>query len=110
MTESQLLAEIRLALGRDPRAILWRNNTGMAEQQGRPVRYGLCVGSADLVGIVAPSGRFIALEVKTERGRVSAEQEQFLAVVNARGGFGVVVRSVEDARAAVERAAAGERA
>ena len=113
MTETQLLAEIRLALGRDPRVVLWRNNTGMAEQQGRPVRYGLCVGSSDLVGIVTMAsgvGRFLALEVKTERGRVSREQEQFLGVVNARGGYGVVVRSVEDARAAVERAAAGERA
>lgn len=114
MTESQLLAAIRLALGQDPRVVLWRNNTGMAEQQGRPVRYGLCVGSSDLIGIVAvptatdPLGRFIALEVKTATGRVAPEQWQFIELVNRRGGYACVVRSVEDALAAVDAAANGD--
>jgi hypothetical protein len=112
MTETQLLAEIRLALGRDPRVVLWRNNTGMTRESdtGRPVRYGLCVGSSDLVGIVTMAngcGRFVAFEVKTERGRVSAEQALFLGVVNRRGGYGVVVRSIEDAQRAVDAASAG---
>lgn len=103
MTESQLLDAIRLALGKDPsRAVLWRNNTGIALQGNTRVRYGLCVGSADLIGVA--NGRFIALEVKTPTGRVSREQAQFLALVNARGGIGRVVRSVEDALDAVAEA------
>lgn len=116
MTETQLLAEIRLALGRDPRVVLWRNNVGTARHEGtdRPVRYGLCVGSSDLIGIVAvptatdPLGRFLALEVKLPSGRVSAEQWQFLELVNRRGGYACIVRSVEDALAAVDAAANGD--
>jgi hypothetical protein len=103
MTESQLLDAIRLAVGQDPtRCVLWRNNTGVALQGTTRVRYGLCVGSSDLIGIA--NGRFVALEVKTEQGRVSREQAQFLALVNARGGIGRVVRSVDDALAAVDAA------
>lgn len=116
MTEAQLLAEIRLALGRDPRVVLWRNNVGTARHEGtdRPVRYGLCVGSSDLIGIVAvptmtdPLGRFLALEVKTATGRVAPEQWQFLELVNRRGGYACIVRSVEDALAAVDAAANGD--
>lgn len=116
MTETQLLAEIRLALGRDPRVVLWRNNVGTAKHEGtdRPVKYGLCVGSSDLIGIVAvptmtdPLGRFFALEVKLPTGRVTAEQWQFLELVNRRGGYACIVRSVEDALAAVDAAANGD--
>lgn len=115
MTETQLLAEIRLALGRDPRVVLWRNNVGTARHEGtdRPVQYGLCVGSSDLIGIVTMAngcGRFFALEVKTPTGRVSKEQTMFLALVNKRGGYACVVRSVDDARAAVDAAHRGDRA
>lgn len=103
MTESQLLDAIRLAVGLRPdRCVLWRNNTGVAIQGTTRVRYGLCVGSSDLIGIA--NGRFVALEVKTQSGRVAPEQAQFLALVNARGGIGRVVRSVEDAMAAVDAA------
>lgn len=111
--ESVLQAEIRLALGRDPTLVLWRNSTGTAAHlnprtnRTTTVRYGLAVGSADLVGILAPAGRFVALEVKTANGRVSPEQTTWLALVRSRGGFAAVVRSVDDAIAAIERARAG---
>lgn len=71
-------------------------------------RFGLCRGSADLIGILAPTGRLIALECKTEVGRLSEEQRLFLAHVRARGGFACVVRSVEDFMGAMERAKRGE--
>ena len=114
MTETQLLAEIRLALGRDPRVVLWRNNVGTARHEGtdRPVQYGLCVGSSDLIGIVTMAngcGRFFALEVKTPTGRVSREQQLFLALVHRRGGYACIVRSVDEARAAVDAAHRGDR-
>lgn len=121
--ESVLQAEIRLALGRDPSLVLWRNSTGTAAHlnprtnRTTTVRYGLAVGSADLVGILsidvaiggAPTrvGRFVALEIKTETGRVRPEQTQWLALVRSRGGFAAVVRSVDEARAAIERARTG---
>jgi len=106
--EATIQTAIRLALGREPDLALWRNETGVAVHNGRRVRYGLCVGSADIIGILAPAGRFVALEVKTATGRVSPDQVRFLQLVRNRGGFAAVVRSVDDARAALERARMGE--
>lgn len=106
MAERDIQQDIRLALGSDPRCCFWRNSVGVAEADGRKQRFGLCVGSADLVGIV--NGRFAALEIKTRTGRTSPEQERFMTLVRNRGGFAAVVRSVDEARAAVDRAAAGE--
>lgn len=40
---------------------------------------------------------YLAVEVKTPRGRVSDEQETFIALVRAAGGRAGVARSVEDA-------------
>lgn len=109
MTETDLMQAIRLALGRERDLVLWRNNVGVARPHPdqRPVRYGLCVGSSDLVGILAPAGRFFALEIKTPTGRATTEQGLFLALVRQRGGFAAIARSVDDARAALERARAG---
>lgn len=112
MSESKIQAEIRLALGAEHDLTLWRNNTGVgtfwvASGKTQRVQYGLCVGSADLVGLLAPSGRFVALEIKTEAGRLTKEQRAFLAHVRQMGGFAAVVRSVEEARAAVQRAREG---
>jgi hypothetical protein len=107
--ETHLQQAIRLALGREPDLVLWRNSGGVAthEQSGTTQRFGLCRGAADLVG-VGPRGKFFALEVKTTRGRLSTEQSMFLDLVRGRGGFAAVVRSVEDARAALDRARRGE--
>lgn len=114
-SEAQLLADVRQALGREPDLTLWRNNTGGVETTGRGgrdrlVRYGLCRGSADLVGILGPHGRLLALECKTATGRTTPEQDLFLDLVRSRGGFAAVVRSVEDARAAIDRARQGAHA
>jgi len=40
---------------------------------------------------------FCSLEVKAERGRISAEQQQWLSAVEGAGGIAGIVRSVEDA-------------
>lgn len=98
---------IRLDLGRGP-VRLWRNNTGaLKDTNGRLVRYGLCKGSADLIGLrtieITPDmvgqriAVFTAIEVK-DRGRPTPEQLRFLEVVRAAGGIAGVARSVEDAR------------
>jgi hypothetical protein len=107
MAERDVQHAIRLALGRMTDVVLWRNSTGVARPNDRVVRYGLCVGSSDLIGILAPSGRLLALEVKTPVGRLTLEQRQFLELVRRRGGFACVVRSVDDAVAAMDRARAG---
>jgi len=49
-------------------------------------------GSSDILGIL-PKGRFLAVEVKAPRGRLTPEQKQFLDDVQKLGGLAVVVRS-----------------
>lgn len=111
--ERETLHAIRLDLGRELDLVLFRNAAGVFDAfnettgKAQKVRTGLTVGASDLLGILAPFGRWFALEVKTDKGRVSKEQEQFLALIRRMGGFGAVVRSVDDARAALNRARMG---
>jgi hypothetical protein len=107
VTEQQTQQAIRLQLSRGP-VRLWRNNTGLLyDRQGRPVSFGLCKGSSDLIGFrtitIGPEhvGRqlavFCAIEVKSERGRATTEQKAFIEMVQAAGGLAGVARSTEDA-------------
>lgn len=106
--ERDIQQEIRLASGQVPGLTIWRNSSGVAERAGRTLRYGLCRGSSDLIGVLAPSGRLVALECKTEVGRLTEEQKLFLAHVRSRGGFATVVRSVSDFLEAMKRAKEGK--
>lgn len=96
-TEASILASIRRALGREPDLVLWRLSQGVTESRGRMYRAGLVPGAADLVGILAPRGRWFALEVKARHGRLSPEQRRWGALVRSMGGYWAVVRSVEEA-------------
>lgn len=112
MRESEIISLIRKALTAEPGVALWRNNTGMLKDNaGMAVRYGLCRGSADLVGIVKTRsgvGRFFALEVKAPGAKTARRREQeqtmFLALVNSMGGHAECVRSVDEALTALMRA------
>lgn len=99
MSEADLYAPILLALSRSG-ARVFRNNVGLAKYRTHSVRYGLAPGSSDLIGWTA-DGRFLALEVKTPRGRLTAEQRAFLDAVNRAGGVGACVRSAEEALRAI---------
>lgn len=105
--QREIMSAVTAAGGR-----VFRNNTGMGWagqivadiQTGRgrvvsignprPLHAGLCRGSSDLVGWFR--GRFLAIECKTQRGRVSAEQQNFIDVVNSNGGIGIIARSSAD--------------
>ena len=108
-SEHEIQQRIRLACGRGA-VRLWRNNTGaLVDQQGRFVRFGLCKGSSDLIGlrsvVVTPEmvgqriAQFVALEIKAAHGVVSPEQRAFLQLVQALGGVAAVCRSIEQAQA-----------
>ncbi len=121
MTESDLQAQIRLAIGRIPHARLFRNNVGEAWHGAvvdrgagaitllRPTRivYGLCDGSSDLIGltqvVITPemAGQTVAIftagEVKRPGVSVPKHQQNFLDFVAAFGGRAAVLRSVDDA-------------
>jgi hypothetical protein len=120
MSERGIQQDIRLALGMD--VTLFRNNTGSAWmgdvvklpsgdvliRNPRPVQFGLVKGGSDLIGwtekIVTPDmvGKkvpiFTGLEVKTDNGRVTKEQVNFINAVNNAGGFAGVVRSIDQAK------------
>lgn len=108
MKESSLLKHVMLAVGRGAVRV-YRNNVGaLKDDDDQWVRYGVCnPGGSDLIGwksvVVTPEmvGKrvavFVAIETKGERGRVSGDQAQFIACVNAAGGIAGVVRSVDEA-------------
>jgi len=100
--EAQVLDEVREAVS--GLCLLWRNSTGMASMGSGKLRFGLAVGSADLVGLRRRDGRFVALEVKAATGRVSPAQEAWLARVRECGGIAGVVRSGAEAVRLVEAA------
>lgn len=109
---------VKAVLISDPQCLLWRNNVGVAQveygRRGRlakliewirgprtseppeppdlrPLVYGLCPGSADLIGLY--SHRFLAVETKTIKGRLEPEQREFGSWVARRGSVYAVVRS-----------------
>jgi hypothetical protein len=107
LSEQNIQQRIRLACSRGPTR-LWRNNTGkLLDRNGRPVQFGLCPGSSDLIGYrsvtITPEmvgqtvAVFAAVEVKAPRGRPTAEQTAFLDHVSAAGGLAGIARSVEEA-------------
>lgn len=51
-------------------------------------------GVSDILGIF--KGKPLAIEVKTDRGRVSDAQKDFLKRWNKEGGIGFVARGVDD--------------
>jgi len=84
-------------------------------------RYGLCVGSSDLVGIVSiprvlgmtngqpvvgteRTGIFLAAEIKRPGKHPTKEQQQFLDLINSRGGVAGCVHSCDEFGALLEQA------
>ena len=87
---------------------MFRNNTGtLRDINGRPVTFGLCKGSADLIGwssrTITPEmvgqqiAVFTSIEVKAATGRIRPEQQQWLNAVAAAGGIAGIARSVGEA-------------
>ncbi len=78
-------------------ARVFRNNVGLFETlDGRAVKTGLCKGSSDLIGWTK-KGRFLAIEVKTKKGKTKENQINFINEVNKSGGVGFIARSPEEA-------------
>lgn len=115
MTESTLYPEILAAHSRGPTR-LFRTNAGTAWQgvvaertdnllvliHPRVIKLG-CMGMSDLTGwtTVGDTAVYTAIEVKSPRGRPTAEQTAFLELVRRSGGRSGIARSVEDAEAII---------
>jgi hypothetical protein len=102
MRESELMRRIQESANAEPGVRLFRNNCGF-DQKNR-VRYGLSIGSSDLIGLAG--GVFLAIEVKTPVGRERKEQKLFREAINRLGGVAGVARSVDEAMALVAQALA----
>ena len=101
MSERDIQQAILLAASADGHR-LFRNNSGsLQDRNGRWVSFGLCVGSSDLIGFSA-TGRFLAIEVK-DKGKPTAEQLAFIAMVRRHDGLAGVAHSVAEARAIWEQ-------
>lgn len=81
----------------------WRNNTtGIYNKKSGGYFFHGLSGVSDILGIIpqkcpcALQGVFLAVEVKSAKGKVSEAQDAFLKQINERGGFGIVVHSVEE--------------
>ena len=111
--ERDTQTSILLALSHGPTRLL-RINAGVAWQGtviehtqhrlvlARPYAIRLAApGVSDIIGWTE-GGRFVAIEVKAPRGRVTDEQKAFLDLVRRSGGLAGVARSLDDARAILE--------
>lgn len=65
-------------------------------RNARPIHAGLIDGASDLIGW-SSTGKFMACEVKTESGKLSDEQINFLMAVHSAGGIAIIARSPEEA-------------
>ena len=76
---------------RMPHAMMWAVPNG-PESRRVP---GFCAGAADVMAL--RNGEFFSLELKTETGRTSLEQLEFMANVNDCGGYGFVAHGFDAA-------------
>ena len=121
MKEGNIQRTIQLFLSRFQNVRLFRNNVGqgwvgqlISNKNGtvtlanaRPLHAGLCDGSSDLIGWktieITPEmvgqkiAVFTAVEIKTEKGRPTEAQNNFLSVVNRSGGIGFIARNENEA-------------
>lgn len=77
----------------------WRQNAGLSLIQAgarrRVIRIGL-KGMPDIIGIIPPQGRFLAVEVKSGRASLTPHQKAFLQAIGEAGGYCAVVREPRD--------------
>jgi hypothetical protein len=79
----------------------WRANSGAARLRNangasRFVQFGVR-GQADILGVLPPDGRFLAVETKApRRGRLSADQKAFLEMIRRAGGVAIVAHDAAE--------------
>lgn len=96
MNESDITKSILKYLKTLPRCFFWKEHGGIYGTSGIP----------DI--IVCIGGRFIALEVKTQKGKTTPLQNAAIRKIRSSGGFAFVVRSVEEAKNAIDSTMGGK--
>jgi len=85
ITEKDLTKSIRQLL-KTLGVFHWKAWQGMGSTPGVP----------DIVGICPGTGRFLGIEVKRPRSKLSPHQERFINAINNAGGLAFVAYSVDD--------------
>jgi hypothetical protein len=84
----------------------WRANTGAVaatyKGKSRFMRFGP-KGQADILGIMSPSGRLLAIEVKRKGQGPTEEQSRFLNRIDLAGGIAIVAHSLEECQESLEQ-------
>lgn len=76
--------------------MVWKNPVGLGKTiRGDVVKFGVR-GSADLLGILGPYGKFLAIELKTGKAVQTKEQLVYEKVITDRGGCYFVIRNEDD--------------
>mgnify|MGYP005777852465 FL=1 len=90
MKELDIVRAIMRYLKTVPNCFCWKEHGGMYGTAGIP----------DIIACI--DGRFYGFEVKTERGKPTKLQEPAIRTILAPGGTALVVRSVDEVRAALD--------
>ncbi len=106
MTETQIMRIQKHELNLSGRVRLMRNNVGVDTDRG--IKFGLGVGSPDLIGPLRnPLGVIFAIESKTPGGRIRHEQIAWWRAAYKWGVRGGVARSLAGAWRLLEDAERG---
>lgn len=99
VSEARFQNELLLALGKRDDVRVWRQNSGhMAVAQGGTVR-GIKLapkGASDIIGVCAPGGWLLSIEVKKDGGKTTPEQDRWAEMVNAMGGIHILAEYIEE--------------
>ena len=112
--EKQIETSILHYLNMLPQVFAWKANvTGIYDPQKNVYRSlkGFAIkGVSDILGLIHPSGRMIALEVKTpaRRSKLTLDQKYFLDHIKQYGGVAGVVTSLHDAEELMKGVLDGE--
>lgn len=81
----------------------WRQNSGTLVMGKYRITLGM-KGLPDIIIIIPPTGRFLGLEVKAPKGTWRPAQREFCNKLTDAGGIYRLVRSIDDAKAAIHEA------
>jgi len=91
MNESEIVKQIKEYLKTVKDCFFWKEHGGQFGTAGIP----------DI--IICYKGRFVAFEVKNEKGKLTVLQAITIKQIQRAGGIAEVVRSVEEARTVIAR-------
>jgi hypothetical protein len=87
----------------------WRQNCGAVKQAGRRghrdrfIRFASINGVSDILAVLPPNGRLLAIECKRPGNGPTEDQAAFLDAVTRRGGLAVVIYDVRDLAEILDR-------